>query len=184
MHSLRFMPGFDDDNGSGGLCVGFSAGSKWGRDSAVERLLMRGGRRGVTCTFSFFFGRGGSLNMRACPSYSKDVLQNSQNTRVYLERFCRAHEKPLYTSSEPLFQLRKYIFLGSLRLLPTPINHPVADQEILLEQILCEIVELLVFCVKSVRGGDAGDAGHFVHILSWLVLFPLHRCLIDPGARF
>ena len=41
----------------------------------------------------------------------------------------------------------------------------MADEQIFLEQILGKIVEFLVFGTQSVGGGDAGDAGHFVHVL-------------------
>lgn len=49
----------------------------------------------------------------------------------------------------------------------------MANQQIFLKQILCEIVELFVFGAESIGGRDAGDAGHFVHVLliDWVVNF-------------
>lgn len=46
------------------------------------------------------------------------------------------------------------------------------DEEILLEQVLGKVIEFLVIRAHAVRGRDAGNAGHFVHVLvmkSWLV---------------
>jgi len=55
--------------------------------------------------------------------------------------------------------------LPLLHLLRPLIYNPMANKQILLKQILCEIVEFFVFGTQAVGGGDAGDAGHFVHVL-------------------
>lgn len=41
----------------------------------------------------------------------------------------------------------------------------MGKQKILLKKILGEVVEFLVGGAEAIGGGDAGDAGEFVHVL-------------------
>lgn len=56
--------------------------------------------------------------------------------------------------------------LRSLRFLTPLVPHPMQNQQILLEQILCEIIKVLVFRSQAIGGRNARHAGHLVHVLS------------------
>lgn len=57
------------------------------------------------------------------------------------------------------------ILVPSLRLPARSIPHSMRQEEVLGEEVLCKIVKGDIFGTETVGGGDAADAGEFMHIL-------------------
>jgi len=81
---------------------------------------------------------------------------------------------PLLDPSAPVLPTQDYLSphlvyptrVSSLpHLPPPPIQHPVRDEQVPPEEVLCEIVKGAIFGAEAVCGCDAGDAGEFVHVL-------------------